>query len=292
MLLIQDAWIQEGETWLLHPELEKWYKPLARSRKKWAKHTPMSVLQWYFWRQGWQEPASALIASKLSDAEKKTANQYWVVSPYHASISHGRIAVMPDALFPWTEEDAQWLVALLNPMLKAYHIELTALGACLLAKSSYVYDVEVEDFAVFSGDYLPNRIPSGEDALRFMCMVSEMQVLLAQSSAEHRKKISAPDIRGIWFWGMSYTPATRRIWPSILTHDLVLLSLLDGEECNDIFTDIHHMDFCNGIPKFCVLASSRMSMLAEKSFIPRFTRYPLQPKRIDNLGGMHQRLLN
>ncbi|MDQ6961647.1 MAG: hypothetical protein Q9M28_03840 [Mariprofundaceae bacterium] len=268
MLLIQGALMVKDQQCALHPELAPWQSLFSRSKKYWLKHEPMSALQWYAWQQDWDEPMAALLASKLTDQQQEGGKQFWVVTPYHATMRQTKIAVMPSHLMMWTAEDAFWLITLLNPMLKMYGIELFALGACIVAKSDCYYDVDMDDFAIIDGGFLPDRKPKGQDSLRFMCMMSEMQALLAQNGAErHGMALS-----GVWFWGMSIAAATARAWPHISTHQKSLLSLLDDGEVQAHYTDVDHLEGLETIPQHCLLVGYNYSVLLERSLLPRWSK--------------------
>lgn len=288
MLLIQDALKVDAHQCTLHPELEPWKSVFSRAKKHWIKHEPMSALQWYVWQQGWHEPLASLLASKLDPQQQAGAKQYWVVTPYYASLRQARIAVMPEHLLAWTLHDAQWLVALLNPMLEAYGINLFLVGSSIIAKSDRFYDVDMVDFSKVSGGFLPDKKPKGIDSLRFMCMLSEMQAILAQHGTEHRDLM----ISGVWFWGMAEKAAQARAWSHISTHQKSLLSLLDEGEIKAYYTDVDHLDDLANIPQYCVLAGHETSVLLEHAILPRWSKKTWKIKKIKSLDQIHAKIFS
>lgn len=253
-----------------HPALSPWQTELTSYRRKWFLCPDRNPLAWYAAISGMSP--SALLASACSILPDET-RQCWVASPYHAQLGRDRVRLLEEGTLAWTAEDAAWISDLLNPLLQEDQMRLYPLGAALLLACRQPMLAEPVPFAGISGRHLPNRLPDGPDAGRFTRLLSEIQMLLHQHQAGHRRERGEPDINGLWLWGASACPVSSggAAFP-VATRNPFLQSLVDGRDARIIITEAERLSELilkdGRLPRRVVLAGEGHAALLRQSFIP------------------------
>jgi len=296
MLLVSDAWITHQDGVTLHPELFLWQDTLHRRyQKQWFDCSPHNPLSLYAELQA-VSPVSLLLRKKL---EKESINgaQFWIASPYHARMGRDSIRLLPEALVPWCEQDARWLCALLNPLLAEEGMQLHALGAALLLSCQKRLDAAPVPFAAIAGDQLPNRHPEGMDGGRLMRLLSEIQMLLNQFPAKHRRERGEPDIHGLWLWGgaedIPDQPLQRHI--AVATRNPCLDAVTDGKDAALIITEAENVRQLvrseqAKLPKYVMLSGGEHALLLRQRMIPRWGSACWQPHAMKDEANLWQAL--
>ncbi len=190
----------------LHPDWQKrepWLRAAYRAR--WFATEGGDPGEWYAWLHG--EP---VLASLFPQARARAGEcQVWLASPYHAHLMRDRFRLLHPEDFPWDEQDAKEVVALLQPLLHDYGMRLEAHGERLLLYSRRMLDVDVPSFTRVLATALPNRTPSGRDGLLWMRLMGEVQSLLFQQPSMRRRQAGWPALSGLWFWGGAPWPLRR-----------------------------------------------------------------------------------
>lgn len=272
LLLVTDALLAgEGKACSLHPALDDVRVPLARMRRQWFRAPLHHPLGWYAAIVG-AAPA-ALLAARSTDLPGN-ARQVWVASPFHAMLGRDTVRVLPEADFPWSEADSEWLCDELNPLLQEDRMSLHACGPAMLLASHVPLDASPLPFAAIAGGLLPNRHPAGVDGGRIMRLISEIQMLLY--SRQQPTRFGQPPVHGLWFWGAcamsSELPAGL---PPVATMNPVLQALQHGHGAELTITESAHLaDILAGrkLPQDVLLAGSGHAVLLRKALMPRFGR--------------------
>jgi hypothetical protein len=271
-LFITNALISHQDGVVLHPDVFLWDKQLSSYRQQWFRCKDNNPLGWYAVLLG--VSVSALLASRCSDVPGET-KQCWVASPYHAQLGRDTVCLLPEGLFPWTEQDANWLCTILNPLLLQEGITLISVGSALLLSCCASMDVEPARFGEISGKKLPNRHPEGTDAGRFTRLLAEIQMLLHQHPAEHRQQRGEVDVNGIWLWDSVQWPQTacqKQI--AVATRNPFLQSVVDGRDAKLMITEAERLNElvkqAAPLPKRIVLAGEGHAVLLAKSLLPKF----------------------
>ena len=201
--------------------------------------------------------------------------QCWVASPYHAAVGRDTVRLLPEGIFPWTQQDANWLCAILNPLLLQEGMTLLPVGSALLLSCSESMNAEPVGFDAVSGKELPNRHPKGVDGGRFTRLLAELQMFLHQHPAEHRRQRGEPDVNGIWLWGAAKWPQVvngQRI--AVVTRNPFLQSIADDRDAKLMITEVERFNELvkQGIPlpKRIVLAGGGHAVMLTKSLLPKF----------------------
>ncbi|MGZ5094059.1 MAG: hypothetical protein ACXWCY_06500 [Burkholderiales bacterium] len=135
---------------------------------------------------------------------------YWLrADPVHLKITRDRLALVDNALFDITQEEAQLLVATLNThfaesgiVFHAYHpkrwyVKLARTPALVTHTMSEVAGRDVQRY-----------LPSGGDALVWHTLFNEVQMLLHEHAInEAREARGEPPVNSVWFWGGGTRPA-------------------------------------------------------------------------------------
>ncbi|MDX8389040.1 MAG: threonine synthase [Mariprofundaceae bacterium] len=265
----------------LHPELLLWQKQLSKRRKRWflcENKVPLS------WLAALMDIEPALLLAHQVKHQDEEVRQYWVASPYHAQLGRDHFRVLPDGLFPWSDEDANWLCNLLNPLLEQDAMVLKAVGAALLLLCRDSLDCHPKAFAEVSGSLLPNKHPEGADHDRLVRLLSEIQMLLYQNPSEHRRRKGEPDIHGLWLWGA----AKPRTWaamdfPAIATRNSFLDAVTDGKDASVTITDVEQFSELFKVemtlPKDVILAGEGHAIWLSRSMLPSLRRDMSQPAK-------------
>lgn len=294
-LFITNALISHQDGVALHPDLLLWDKKLSSCNQQWFQCKDNNPLGWFATLQSVN--VSALLASRCSDIPVGT-KQCWVASPYHAAVGRGTVRLSPEGLFPWTEQDANWLCTILNPLLLQEGMTLISVGAALLLSCCESMVVEPVRFAEISGQKLPNRHPKGADAGRFTRLLAEIQMLLHQHPAEHRQQRGEVDVNGIWLWGGAQWPQPineKQI--AVATRNPFLQSVVNGRDAKLMITEAEGLDKLvkqdTPLPKKVILAGAGYAVSLTKSLLPKLrkTRWVsksagTEPELLDTMQGL------
>ncbi len=289
LLIVTDALIPAEDGYAMHPSLQGWQKPFHHCSRQWFHSPPKTPVEWYALLTG--SDAAALFIASLTDASLKNHliedfQQCWLASPFHARLGHDQLRVMPDALFPWHEEDAVWLCDLFNPLLAEEGMKLIHQHAALALFSKEPLDANPAPFATVSGNVLPNRHPQGRDAGRLMRLMSEIQMLLNQKPAKHRSVAGEPDVDGLWVWAgskITQTVETPERIP-VATCNPCLRSLTAAKDAkiiiseSDAISELVQLD--QPLPGQVILAGGDVAVCLKRSLLPGFGKSTWQPKRI------------
>jgi len=282
LLLLTDGLMPSGEVYLLHPALSSWQKQLAGYSRQWFVSRPRVPLEWYAELAG--SDSGMLIAHCLGKELLAGFRQLWIVSPFHARLARDRLQVMPDALFTWRETDSAWLCNLLNPLLAEDGMKLVYRQGCLALLCANPLEVCPLSFASISGQTLPDRHPDGKDGGTLMRLMTEVQMLLRQHPAVHRREGGEPDVDGLWFW--SGTAITENSTPvpalAVATRNALLRTIADGRSRGVTISETEHLPELvkqgERLPKRIVLAGGNHAVLLRKGMLPRFGKPDWSPK--------------
>lgn len=239
MLIVTNGLVHAAEELRLHPLLSPLQAELSGRAQRWfssGRYTPLSLIA-----RLQERPVAALIASQADLPE--AARQCWVASPFHAQLVRDRLQVMPEGLMPWAADDAEALVALLNPLLAEEGMQLVNVGSALLLSCREPLDAQPLSFAGIAGHLLPNRHPEGAEGGRLMRLLAEIQMFLYRNPLAERRQRGEPDVRGLWLWGGCELPLVDNAdIPSIATRSPFLASLSDGREAKLTVTEAEQLD--------------------------------------------------
>ncbi|MDQ6951351.1 MAG: hypothetical protein Q9M26_06780 [Mariprofundales bacterium] len=203
--IITNGLIQQARAWQLHSELTAWCPSLLRRHQRWfhaSAHNPLSALA-----RLTNTPAARLLMENNDEP-----GQWWVVSPWHGQTMRDRVRLLPAAMLPWQEQDGRWLQEQLHPLLDPLAMELKVLpGGSMVMHCRTPLDVAPAPFPQLEQDGLSNRHPEGSDGGALMRLLAEIEMLLHQNPAPHRKDV--PEIHGIWLWGQWLSIANDPISP-------------------------------------------------------------------------------
>ncbi|MDT8376094.1 MAG: threonine synthase [Mariprofundaceae bacterium] len=281
LLIVTDGLLSTEHGHAVHPLLDPWQKQLLRCSRSWYDSDSKTALEWY---AALQDMAAAdIFAAAVKEQMPGGAQQVWIASPYHARLLRDQIRVMPDALLPWSEQDARWICKLLNPLLREERVELLHHHAALLLVCDHPIDAMPVSFARVSGSALPNRHPDGADGGRLMRLMAEIQMVLNLEPAQHRRVSGEPDVHGLWIWGghevADDTPALATV--SVATRNPLLMSLADAKDAALMITDAEQLPQLvqagSPLPKHIVLAGQEKAVLLKPSLLPRFGKASWQP---------------
>ena len=274
VLLISQALFEYQDGLQLHPDLVSWQTRFARMRRHWFHCTPLSPLSCYARLHGC---TSAQLLAAAADIPPDT-QQLWVASPYFAALGRDTLTVMPEGAFSWSADDARWLCARLNPLLQEDDMQLCHAGAALLLCCRTALDAAPVDFASLSGGLLPNRHPAGADGGRMMRLMSEIQMLLHQQPAEHRRLRGEADVHGLWFWGGSEgEPVMPRL--PVATRNPFLASVAEARDAVCTICEAERVAelMPRVLPKHIVLTGAGYAVWLTQTLLP-FPRSTWQPK--------------
>lgn len=236
LLLVTNGLIKNHGGMALHPDLLLWDKQFSSCKQQWFQCADNNPLGWFAALQS--VSTAALLASRCPDMAGET-KQCWVASPYHAQPARDSVHLLTEGLFPWTEQDACWLCAILNPLLSQDGMTLYAVGSALVLGCRERMDVAPVQFATVSGKELPNSHPKGSDAGRFTRLLAEIQMMLHQHAAEHRQQRGEPDVNGVWLWGgieWPLQPASEK-QIAVATRNPLLRSVAEGRDARLIISE-------------------------------------------------------
>lgn len=280
LLLVTDGLISNQGGLTFHPDLFLWQRLLDKRKQQWFDCPTKNPLAMYAALLN-VEPAT-LLASKLS---LQGENQYWVASPYYAQLARDSVRVMSEGMLPWCAEDAIWACELLNPLLAEDGMQLHRIGAALLLVCNKPLDAKLMSFADIAGNFLPNRHPSGVDGGSFMRLMAEVQMMLKQSPAAHRRERGELDVHGLWFWGGSEPDCIEALAnKSVATRNPFLQSVVDAQNANIIVTEAERLAELikqdSVLPKRVVLLGEGYAVSLKKSLLAGFGTKAWLPRDI------------
>ncbi len=279
-LIVSQALIQNQDGLSLHPDLLLWQQQLGSYRQQWFNCADKNPLGWFAALQS--VSTAALLASRCPEMPGET-KQCWVASPFHAQLGRDTVRLLPEGLFPWTEQDVGWLCAILNPLLQHEGMTLIPVGSALLLSCCERMDVEPIRFGEISGKELPNCHPKGSDAGRFTRLLAEIQMLLHQNPAEHRQQRGEPDVNGVWLWGGAQWPQPvneKKI--AVATRNPFLQSVVDGRDATLVISEAERLDELvkpnTSLSRKVILAGEGHAVLLTKSLLSKLRKIRWVPK--------------
>jgi len=293
LLLISDGLIKHQDGLTLHPDLFLWQRLLQKRKAQWfscAAYNPLAV-----YARLLQQREAALLSEKLNIR----SGQCWVASPYHARMGRDAIRVMPEGQMSWSQEDASWLCSLFNPLLAEEGMQLHAIHAALLLHCATPLQVSPVGFADIAGCQLPNRHPDGKDGGQFMRLMSEIQMVLNQQPAPHRRQRADLDIHGLWFWGASEAedqPKKEGKHFAIATRNPYLQSIVNGQNARMIITEAARASELlrqdDSLPKHVCLMGEGHALWLEKRWFSLFAQHKIvwTPQNLASEESYFQRL--
>lgn len=293
LLLLTDGLLPSADGYFLHPALTQWQKQLDSCSQCWFESRPGVPLEWYAELAG-TDPGS-LLARYLGGERLAGFRQFWIASPFHARLMRDRLQVMPDALFVWREADSVWLCELLNPLLAGEGMKLVCRQECLALLCTEPLEAFPFSFASISGQSLPDRHADGRDGGALMRLMTEVQMLLRQQPAPHRRG-GEPDVDGLWFWGgtmIAETSAATHTF-AVATRNPLLRAIADGRGARVAISEAEHLPELikpgEPLPKRVVLAGGDHAVLLKRSVLPKFGKSPWSPKSPKNESTLFSRL--
>ncbi|MDQ6995024.1 MAG: threonine synthase [Mariprofundaceae bacterium] len=268
LLLVTHGLIDHQDGLTLHPDLFLWEQTLLKRKRRWFASRPHNPLSLYAALVGTQ-PAH-LLASKLTLSA--SVKQYWIASPYHAQLTRDAIRVMPEEILPWCEDDAAWMCELLNPLLSEEGMKLEHVGASLLLTCEQALHANPLSFADITGNFLPNKHPAGEDAGHLMRLMSEIQMTLNQSPAQHRRIRGDMDVHGLWFWGACKTEQDIALKPiNIASKNPFLQALIEPKDAKIIITEPENLSHLvrqgSDLPKKVFLLGEKVMVCLNQTWL-------------------------
>jgi len=287
VLFISQALLEHQDGLQLHPDVVSWQAQFARMRRRWFQCAPLSPLSCY---ARLHDCTSAQLLASAIDIPADV-RQLWVASPYFAALGRDTLTVMPEGSFSWRDDDAQWLCAQLNPLLQQDDMQLVATGAALLLCCRTPLDAAPADFACLSGGLLPNRHPAGADGGRMMRLIAEIQMVLHQHPAEHRRMRGEADVHGLWFWGASDTHAVMPHLP-VATRNPFLASISEARDAVCVISEAERVAelMPRELPRHIVLFGAGHAVWLTHSRLPRFSRSGWQVKSCQSETVLFSRL--
>ena len=273
-LIVSQGLIRNQDGVTLHPDLFLWHKQLVSCKQRWFDSADHNPLAWYGALIG--HSSSALLANACNDIAPGTA-QCWLASPYHAQLTRDTVRVYPEGLFHWSEQDAQYLCEVLNPLLLEEDMQLHAVGAALLLTCRHVMEAYPKAFGSLSGKKLPNQHHEGEDGGRVNRLLSEIQMLLFQHPSLERHDRGDVDVNGIWLSSPLTWPIQTDIQSlAVATRNPVLQSLVDGRDAEIIISEAERLAELvkadSPLPKRIILSGEGYAVLLTRSLIPKFAK--------------------
>jgi len=279
--LVSHSQISNQDGLILHPDLLLWEKDLPVRSRQWFecdKQIPLSVYAAIL-----DVSPSLCIASQLTDSQ--SPKQYWVASAYHAQLTRDSLRVMPENMFAWCEEDARWLCGLLNPWLLDDGMQLKHVGAALVLECDTPLAMAPMPFADIAGNCLPNRHADGTDGGRMMRLMSEIQMILKQTPAPHRRERGEPDIHGLWFWGQGEASKKMPTSFAVATRNPYLQSVVNGQDATVMMSDAEGlsslMKHAQPLPKRVVLVGEKHAVMLNKTWLPYWSKRSWRPKKVN-----------
>jgi len=271
-LIISQALIQHQDGVSLHPDLFAWEGSLAAYKQTWFECADKNPLAWY---AALCDQSPTRLLAEQCDALPQDASQYWVVSPYHATVARSNVRVYPEGLFPCSADDAAWLCGVLNPLLAEDGMVLCAVGSALLLACQQPMHAKPLGFGAISGQRLPGCDHEGADGGRLNRLLSEIQMLLFQHPSTSRQERGEVDVNGLWFWApvdsCDHADATSI---AVATRNPALQSIVDGQDATVMITEVERFHELvkaeTPLPKCIVLAGAGHAVLLKKSIMPTF----------------------
>jgi len=275
VLLISQALLEHQDEIHLHPEIIPWQSQLMRMRRRWFQCAPLSPLSGYARLHGCASAQLLASAAEIPEGVR----QLWVASPYFAALGRDTLSVMPEGSFSWHADDAQWICAQLNPLLQQDGMRLLAVGAALLLCCRTPMDATPEDFASLSGALLPNRHPAGRDGGALMRLMAEIQMVLHQHPAEHRRVRGEADVHGLWFWDGCEADAVVPKFP-VATRNPFLASISEARDAVCMISEAERLSelMPRTLPKHMILTGAGYAVWLTRSLLPGFHNKSWQPK--------------
>ena len=266
---------------ILHPDLLLWEKDLRTRSRQWFECTQQISLAVY--AAMLDVSPSQCIAMQLADYQSE--KQYWVASAYHAQLTRDSVRVMPEGMFTWCEEDARCLCEILNPWLLEDGMRLQYVGAALVLECDTPLAMSPISFAEIAGGCLPNRHAEGADGGRMMRLMSEIQMILKQTPAPHRRARGESDIHGLWFWGQGEALKEMLAPFSVATRNPYLQSVVDGKDATVMISDAEGLSGLikqtQSLPKRVVLLGEKHAVVLNKTWLPYWRKRSWLPKKVN-----------
>jgi hypothetical protein len=197
-VVVTDAWYEHDGQLLLNPALQAYEHHLLNMKQSWGKSRAVTPLSWYAKQAG--QPTAAVLAFIAQQHLPAGTKQYWVASPFHARLTRSSLRVMPEAMLDWSAQEGQQVCAAVNPLLAEDGLELFMVGDVLMLAAQEIWQVNMPDFALVSGQSLPNQHEGSQDAGRWLRMITEIQMTLHQHQVFTQ---SGMQVHGLWFWGQA-----------------------------------------------------------------------------------------
>lgn len=292
LLIVTDGLIPSEATsdsgLCLHPALTSWERQFRGRSQQWFSCGDRTPLDWYAAAAG-TTPAT-LLAERYGEFPEGT-RQCWVASPFHTQLGRDRVHVLAEVEFPWCEEDAEWLCALLNPLLQQQGMRLLPVGAAMLLTCEQALDAHPASFAAIAGHLLPDRHPGGVDGGRLARLLAEIQMLLFQHPAAHRRARGDVDVNGVWFWGATdVADTTRPRHIATRTCNPVLRSLTREHDAHLIISEAGRLQALfgedEGLPSQILLAGHGHAVRLMKPIWPKFGKCTWRPVSVDSEGSL------
>ena len=242
-VVVTDAWYEHDGQLLLNPALQAYEHHLLNMKQSWAKSRAVTPLSWYAKQAG--QPAAAVLAS-IAQHVPAGAKQYWVASPFHARLTRSSLRVMPEAMLDWSAQEGEQVCAAVNPLLAEDGLELFMVGDVLMLAAQDIWQVDMPDFALVSGQSLPNQHEGSQDAGRWLRMITEIQMTLHQHQVFTQ---SGMQIHGLWFWGQAAmcNAVDIEALPHVATRNIYLNTVLKGldkqQDASLIVSEAEHLPY-------------------------------------------------
>lgn len=296
LILVPDGLISdEHGAHVPHPALQFISPRLSRSAKLWADAPAMAPIEWYAALIGAGQGASGLLAAAMGQEVPAKVRQCWQVSPFAGRLGRDAVHIMPEEAFIWDDDDTQWLIGLLQPLLAGDGFRLLSRGGCVLAVTENPWDAKPASFAQVAGHRLPNRHPEGADGGRLMRLCSEVQMLLASKPSERRQSTGLPAVMGVWLWAPTALPAAPMARPHVISDDaLIRACTADAEAALPVAilraVQIEAYLAHQPMPRHWLLGGDRHAVLLDTRAWPRLGRHPWQPHRPVSQSDLNRRL--
>ena len=242
-VVVTDAWYEHDGQLLLNPALQAYEHHLLNMKQSWTKSKVVTPLSWYAKQAG---QATAAVLASIAQHVPAGAKQYWVASPFHARLTRSSLRVMPEAMLDWSAQEGEQVCAAVNPLLAEDGLELFMVGDVLMLAAQDIWQVDMPDFALVSGQSLPNQHEGSQDAGRWLRMITEIQMTLHQHQVFTQ---SGMQVHGLWFWGQAKMCDAVDIeaLPHVATRNIYLNTVLKGldkqQDASVIVSEAEHLPY-------------------------------------------------
>lgn len=188
------------------PALERLF---AQAR---AEHLPrrdlFGQLQQLFGLTAEEEPPAGALGW-LGEGNDPGQAVWLRADPVHLRPDNEQMLLFDASTLGLTVDEAASLVERCNELLREDGLTLYApVPTRWYLRSEAPVRLQTMPTATVAGRYFRDRLPTGDDASRWLALMTELQMLLHLAPEnERRADVGRPTVNGIWLWGVGSLPA-------------------------------------------------------------------------------------